>query len=233
VVRQAHTYLVGAVSGATLIVVAIAVFVLLVSAQVFRDWPLAALGDSGGGSAAVSDARPAAVDAAAGASTNAGSGTNAVPAGAAANGGAGGERRAGNEASGGSSLAPAATTPTDPAAGGAEAGDGGRSPTTSTPAAGSTPTGSSGGGGSSSASSGGNSGGSGSAATTPSGKVAETVNNTVGTVDETVTGGALEKTGVTGVTEGVVNGVVGPESTVGKVVDESIGALEGLLHPHH
>ena len=35
-VRQAHTYLVGAMSGATLIAIAIAAFVLLVSAQVFR-----------------------------------------------------------------------------------------------------------------------------------------------------------------------------------------------------
>jgi hypothetical protein len=35
---------------------------------------------------------------------------------------------------------------------------------------------------------------------------------------------------VTGVTEGVVNGVVGPESTVGKVVDEAVGAVGGLLH---
>ena len=42
-IRQAHTYLVGAMGGATLIAIAIAVFVLLVSAQVFRDWPIAAL----------------------------------------------------------------------------------------------------------------------------------------------------------------------------------------------
>ena len=46
-IRQAHTYLVSAMSGATLIAIAIAVFVVLVSAQVFRDWPIAALGDSG------------------------------------------------------------------------------------------------------------------------------------------------------------------------------------------
>src|SRR5688500_13713709 len=45
-VRQAHTYLVGAVSGATLIAIAIAAFVLLVSAQVFGDWPIAGLGDA-------------------------------------------------------------------------------------------------------------------------------------------------------------------------------------------
>ncbi len=57
------------------------------------------------------------------------------------------------------------------------------------------------------------------------------MNNTVGAVDETVTAGTLEKTGVTGVTEGAVEGVLGPESTVGKVVDETVGAVEGLLHP--
>ncbi len=57
----------------------------------------------------------------------------------------------------------------------------------------------------------------------------ETVNNTVTKVDETVTGGALGSTGVTEVTEEVVNGVAGPESTVGKVVDEAVGTVGGLL----
>ncbi len=47
-------------------------------------------------------------------------------------------------------------------------------------------------------------------------------------MDETVTGGALEETGVTQVTEEAVNGVVGPESPVGKVVDETVGAVEGM-----
>ena len=42
-IRQAHNYLVGALSGVTLIGIAIAVFVVLVSAQVFHDWPIAAL----------------------------------------------------------------------------------------------------------------------------------------------------------------------------------------------
>jgi len=51
----------------------------------------------------------------------------------------------------------------------------------------------------------------------------------VNEVDETVTGGALEETGVTQVTEETVNGVAGPESPVGKVVDETVGAVEGIL----
>src|SRR6185312_1109946 len=54
-VRQAHAYLVSAVSGATLIAIAIAAFVILVSAQVFKDWPIDAFG-GGDGTAAVSSA---------------------------------------------------------------------------------------------------------------------------------------------------------------------------------
>ena len=223
-IRQAHTYLVGAVSGATLIVVAIAVFVLLVSAQVFRDWPIAAFGDSGGDSAAVSDARGAAGDGTA--SANAGSASAAAADGASANRGAGGGQSAGATNAGGSVDA-VVTTPTD------QAGGGGASPTTTTPAPGPTPSGSAGSASSPSGSGGGGGGSSESTSTTPAGKVAETVNGTVGAVDETVTGGALEETGVTEVTEGVVNGVVGPESTVGKVVNETVGAVEGLLHPQH
>src|ERR1700753_2999596 len=42
-VRQARTYFAGAVSGVTLIGLAIALFVVLVSAQVFHQWPIAAL----------------------------------------------------------------------------------------------------------------------------------------------------------------------------------------------
>ena len=40
-IQQARTYLAGAVSGTALIVAAVVVFVLLVSAQALRDWPLA------------------------------------------------------------------------------------------------------------------------------------------------------------------------------------------------
>ena len=42
-IRQAHTYLAGAVSGTALIAIAIAVFVMLVSVQAARDWPFAGL----------------------------------------------------------------------------------------------------------------------------------------------------------------------------------------------
>jgi hypothetical protein len=50
--RQAHSYLVGAVSGTTLVATAIVAFVALVSLQAVRDWPLAGLGDGGSGSSA-------------------------------------------------------------------------------------------------------------------------------------------------------------------------------------
>ena len=65
--------------------------------------------------------------------------------------------------------------------------------------------------------------------TSTSGRVTESVNDTVGNVDQAVTGGALESAGVTQVTEEVVNGVAGPESTVGKVLDETVNAVGGIL----
>jgi hypothetical protein len=46
-----------------------------------------------------------------------------------------------------------------------------------------------------------------------------------------VTGGNLQGSGVTAVTEGVVNGVAGPESTVGEVVDKTVEAVGGILTP--
>jgi len=48
------------------------------------------------------------------------------------------------------------------------------------------------------------------------------VNDTVDGVDGVV-GGSLEETGVSEVTEKVVDSVAGPESTVGKTVDEAVG----------
>src|ERR1700684_4147026 len=71
-IRQAHTYLVGALSGVTLIGIAIGVFILLVSAQFSHEWPIAALG-SHNQKAAVSPAKalPATGGVAATASTGA------------------------------------------------------------------------------------------------------------------------------------------------------------------
>jgi hypothetical protein len=228
-VRQAHTYLVGAMSGATLIAIAIAVFVLLVSAQVFRDWPLAALG--GDDSASVSKAKPLGETPAGDSSTaiRAGAGAAAAPRGA-----QGGADR-GSRAGGDGGPAPTATIE----AGGGVAGDegsgsGGGGSGTGAPSGNSgTPARSA-----SNASTGGGHGGGGGSdpgTTTPStsGKVSETVNDTVNQVDQAVTGGALNEAGVTEVAEGVVNGVAGPESTAGKVVDEAAGAVGGVPGAGH
>ncbi len=46
-----------------------------------------------------------------------------------------------------------------------------------------------------------------------------------------MTGGTLEDTGVTQTTEEVVNGVAGPESTVGQVVDGTVKTVDGVLKP--
>jgi hypothetical protein len=230
-IRQAHTYLVGAMGGATLIAIAIAVFVLLVSAQVFRDWPIAALG--GGEEAAVSEAQQAA-PVGADAQARPGDGGGAAAGTAGANDGRQG--RAGPRASGGSVAAgggigstAAGDNATEPGSSDGAGGEGGgadgspQTTNTSNPASGTGAASSGGGGGGKS------SGGSGGSTSSPSGQVAETVNNTVNQVDETALGGTLGNSGVTEATEGVVNGVAGPESTVGKVVDEAVGAVGGLL----
>lgn len=238
-IRQAHTYMVSAMSGAMLIALAIAVFVVLVSAQVFKDWPLAALGN--GGSAGISNTRPAHAPAAAatatgGSTAKSGSTTGAAPG---AGGAAAKTRKAGADltAVDGGANAPAGAGGT---AGGGTGGSGGSGgPGNSTPTSGpnspsptaSSPSSGSAGGNGSASGSGGSSGSS--AASTPAGQVTETVNGAVNQVDETALGGTLNSTGVTEVTESVVNGVAGPESVVGKAVDETVGVVGGLLQPSH
>jgi hypothetical protein len=243
-IRQTHTYLVSAMSGATLIVIAIAFFVVLVSAQVFHDWPISGLGGGGGGgeeTVAVAKAAPAGAPGAAATSSGAKPGGvgSAGAAGRAAKPAAGSHLTSdsvssqGSLGSGGGQL-----TIEQGGSGGGSAGNGSGSATpASSPSSSSAGNGNS---GSSSASggsgdrSGGAGGGSasGSAGTTPSpsGQVTETANNTVSKVDETALGGTLHETGVTEVTESVVKGVAGPESPVGHVVDETVGAVGGLLH---
>lgn len=241
-IRQAHTYLVGAMGGATLIAVAIAVFVVLVSAQVFRDWPIAALGD-GGESAAVSQAQPAGGSAVVGV-TGSGAGSGAAVDRSKVRVDRTGAKAAGDDGSvaangGVGSAGAGAVTPEQGgsgAAGGQGGGDGAgtvatpQSPSSSSPSGGggsaSAGSGSAGGKSTTGGTGGGNTSG---AAPSPTGQVTETVNDTVAKVDETALGGTLGSSGVTGVTEGAVNGVVGPESTVGKVVDETVGAVDGLL----
>jgi hypothetical protein len=219
-IRQAHTYLVGAMSGATLIAIAIAVFVLLVSAQVFRDWPIAALGDDD--TAAVSDGHPAAGSATgptgAAAQTSAGGGDAAKGDGAATKPGPDGPPVL---APGPSSGQPVSSGQPG-SGGGGQGGGSGNSAPAHNPSSPSSP------GPSSGKTSGG--GGGSSQGSSPSSQVTETVNSTVNQVDETALGGTLKETGVTEAAEGVVNGVAGPESAVGHVVDETVGAVGGLLN---
>jgi hypothetical protein len=227
--------------GATLIAIAIAVFVVLVSAQVFRDWPIAALGGGGDEAAAVSEGHEVGAGVA-------GAGAVAAPAGSkvvARSGASRPERaRAGvgdraDSTPAGGDLAttgggvPSAETGAPGSGGGGQGGSAPagspQTPSSPTPGAGTgTGTASSGSGSGSGGGAPGSGGGSGTAST-PSGQVTETVNNTVTGVDEGALGGTLGSTGVTGVTEGVVNGAAGPESVVGKVVDETVGVVGGLL----
>jgi hypothetical protein len=269
VIRQAHTYLVGALSGVTLIGIAIGVFILLVSAQVFHEFPLADAGghtEKAGLSTAKAVTAPGDATAAAPGVTS--SALTAGPRGGNATGKATTTgTTTGNQAASGANVrdgtGPAqAVESSGPATTGGESSSsaGGNSgshtapspgPSSAPPGSstGSTPTnsgttsssgGSTGSGGSGSGGSGtsGGSGGSGStggsestggnapvpAAKKPAQELTETVNGTVGAVNE-ATGGTLEKTGVTEVTEGAVNGVVGPETVVGGTVD---GVVEGL-----
>jgi hypothetical protein len=233
-VRQARKYLMGALSGASLIAIAIVVFVALVTTQVFTDWPIAALGKGDNGSVSDSRAVEAGSTAATGAESSGGTGGGANGTGTTGGGGGGGKTSQKQGGGGGGQLGGAGG-----GGEGAGTGEGGGSTPEAAPGGGgsgggSIPAGGEGASGSSGSTSGGSGSGSGgggetTTASTPSGKVTSTVNETVHQVDETVTGGTLEQTGVTQTTEEVVNGVAGPESTVGKVVDETVGTLEGTL----
>lgn len=218
-IRQAHSYLAGAVSSAALIGAAVVVFVVLISAQAFHDWPISGLGLGGGGdTAAVAPARPVARGSAgiAGGGATATGGSKRAP----SRGGAGQTSELGNGAGG--TRVPAGAGPV--AEGGA--GDGSR------PAGGSTGSAGGGGPGGSGGSGGGESGHGGKGGNSASGTLTHTVGDTVSKVDE-AGGGALGKTGLPEEAQGVAEGVAGPESPVGHAVDETAGAVGGLLHSHH
>jgi hypothetical protein len=223
-IRQAQTYLVSAMSGATLIAIAIVVFVLLVSVQVFRDWPIAALG--GNDEPHISDSRAtSAPSAATTASSPAAAAAAQAPTGPKSNGArsdGGAAQTHVSEAGQAPSVPTATTSPVGSPETGSDGNQGSQGPGTS-PATQNPPN-----SGTGSVSSGGSGSGSATPTSSPSGQLTETVNGTVNQVDETVTG-ALGKTGVTEVTEGVVNGVAGPESVVGKVVDGTVETVNGLL----
>jgi hypothetical protein len=250
-IRQARRYLVGATGSVTVISIAIVAFVLLVSAQVFTNWPVEALGGGGNDAAvATADAVGTAPSGAPGAPKTVNPGAAAANTTAAGGGSqAGGDRVEApqDNTSVGSSAPPVTSSePVDGPAGNSPSGsDPSESPA---PAESGSPSGSSPAsqsGGNATSPSTGSAGGSKSSSGnvveevvqpvtsgSTSAKVTETVNETVNSVDETVTGGALKETGVTGLTEEVVNGVAGPESVVGKTVDEVGKAVGGLLGQH-
>jgi hypothetical protein len=213
VIRQAHSYLAGAVSGTALIAAAVVAFVMLISLQALKDWPLAGIG-GGGDSAAVSEGQPAA------GTTGASGAAGGAAARKASNGANGkGRRQGGADSVGGqqgdnsaAGTPPVGEAPTSNSAGGTAAS----APSTSS---------GSGGGSGGSGSGTGDAGGSGQST---SGAVTGTVNETVSGVDP-ATGGALGNAGVTAVTEGAVNGAAGPESPVGKTVDKVVETAGGLL----
>jgi hypothetical protein len=257
-VQQARKYFVGAMSGATLIGIAIAVFVVLVSAQVFHDFPLGALighsdNDAVAPAKALATGGNAGANAAVGGTlgkANRAATPTAAPVAVKTGGKAGAHHRPAN----------AAVAEANPTAAGDEVGGGPSTETTAPSTAGtetspseSGSTSSSGSTGSpTSSSSGSNSSSSSSSATsTPTTSTAKkppsepesaepstgggldegvvgTVNNTVGTVDE-ATGGALTETGVAGTVETVVNGLAGPETVVGKTVNGVGEVVGGLL----
>jgi hypothetical protein len=285
-IRQAHTYLVGALSGVVVIGIAIAAFVVLVSAQVFHDLPIPALSSSDQKVAvsqnkAVASPNSGAVATAGPPQTSQGN-TNVNPTGG-PNGPTGatapgdGRRHQTNagtptrDATGTAEVVETAPSSTSTGSdgnegsstGGGKSGGGNNSQPSSTTKSPSSPDNGSSGGNNSNSSSGtsggnggsnsgtpttnsGSSGGapstgtSGGGSTTappatpvttakPSETVTEAVNGTVGTVDEAL-GGTLSESGVTKVTEEVVEGAAGPESVVGKTVDgvgEVVGGLVG------
>jgi hypothetical protein len=212
VVRQAHAYFAGAISGTALIAAAIAAFVLLVSLQALRDWPLAGLGF---GSSDGSVERATHARGATGAALPNGK-AGAATAGRAPGAGDAAHRNTSHGGTTGLGQSPSsrAGTPT---------GGPGTAPS-GTPVTGTT----GGGSGSNGSGSGGDSGGTAGSGRSVSGTVTGTVNETVSGVNQT-TGGALDEAGVTKVSEEAVNGLAGPETPVGKTVDGVVETVGGVL----
>jgi len=210
VIRQARIYLAGGVSGTVVIVGAVVAFVVLVSLQTLRDWPLNGLGGNRSGTVQDSSvvARPAG---------SRGPTATAAPApGSAAVAAPVNPNRSGAVATGDAGKGPGSPATVDPAT---------RAPSSS-PATEL--------GGSESDSSGGPAHGGGSVQADGGGgspslpdSAAGIVNDTVAGVDS-ATGGAVGNAGVTEVTEDVVKGAPGPKSVVGRAVDNATEAVDGL-----
>jgi hypothetical protein len=232
-IRQAHTYLAGAVSSTALVAAAVVAFVLLVSLQALKEWPLAGISVGGGDSAASAPSNPGTNVGAGAARAPGARGTAAAPAvaGRSAGNRDGHSPRAQRDRVAVDASPTAATgSPTAEAPPSTPAGEGGSVPSDTSPtgSASSNPASGGGGGGSGPGAETGSGSSAGGSSKSTSGAVTGTVNKTVSGVDET-TGGVISGTGATEVTEGVVNGVAGPESTVGKTVDEVVKTVNCLL----
>lgn len=215
-VRQARSYLAGAISSAGLIAACVAVFVGLVALGASGKLPvLNSVGDEpaarqgaestgpttpagvGGGTAAPSSGAPSGASSTASRAANAGEASPERLTGSAGGGAAGG----GSPPVPSGPGEPAATTP----AGGSPSLPNRSSSRTRAPV--SPPAQPVGG--------------------LPSSQdVADTVNGTVDQVDEAL-GNPLERSGVGGVVKGATQGLAGPDSTLGKTVDGLAGALGG------
>lgn len=218
-IRQAHSYFLGAMSGTALIAGAVVVFVVLVSAQAFKDWPISALGGGFGESAPLAPGKPVAHG-------EGGTAASSAPKQSQAQGKHNGDSKGGAPsrgtahnvdsvgATGGSTHTGAGSSP--PA--GSTGGSAGGSPTGAGSSAGSGSTGA----GSSQPSGGGN----------PGSEVTNTVNDTVSGAGNTI-GGALEGAGVPKAAEEIVNGAAGPESVVGQTAEKAGETVGGLLTPPH
>lgn len=230
-IRQAHTYLAGAVSGTALVAAAVVAFVLLVSIQALRDWPLAGI-SVGGGDSAVSTLGPggnaAIQSAAAGAAgaTTAGAATS----GRSARGANGRSATAGrNETRLGAAPTPASGVPIAEAPSSSPAGPTAGEPNSPSPSGSASASSDGGNGGGSAPGAGAGAGSSaGGGGQSTSGAITNTVNKTVAGVDEAA-GGVIGSTGVTEATEKVVEGAAGPESPLGKTVDGVAKTVGGLL----
>jgi hypothetical protein len=228
-VRQAKRYLAGAASSAALIAVAIVAFVLLVSAEAFRQWPIGGLGS--GDPPSLAPARS--VEAAAAAKTRAVAAARAARGrnrhesarrGARAGAGVRGERtQAGNVVA---DLPGAQAGSTDSVG----SGGGETKPSPAEHSGGSGQARPTAGGGNSNGggSGGGGAGDGGGPRQSVSAPITEAVKETVSQVDAT-TGGTLEQAGVTPMAEEAVEAVAGTESTIGQTVDKSVQTAAGVL----
>jgi hypothetical protein len=201
-VRQAHVYLVGAMSGAVLIAIAIAVVVMLLFAQATKQWPVVEIGGGTDHPAAISARDPGGAVADPSAVAVSGGGPpNIDPLGDTSPLGSGVEKAPGPATEPPGKAGPGIENGTQAAPGPER--EAGRVPPSPAPVVSEdsrTPT------------------------PTP---VTETVEATVREIDSTVIGDGLEYAEVIAVTDGAVYDVVDPESTAWQTGEETVDTVDG------